>query len=500
MDEEKWSEVLKLAHGEKKSRRAIAKELGMSRNTVRRLLSGRGIAVARGASTSMLSPHEAQLCELLRQSPGIRAPAVLERLRADGYAGGVTIIRQWLRRARPHQRRREAFLTLEFGPGEAAQVDWADFGYALAGCARRVSCFVMVQCYSRQMYLEFTLSQRLPSLLRCMEHAHAFFGGTTSTDIFDNMKTVVRSLAAGRAQFNPQFMAYATSRGFSVTACNPRRGNEKGRVERPIGFIRERFWPGRKFQSLLDLNTQAFKWRDEFANRRVHEVTGKVPELVWRNEEASKLKPLPDTPYDVDDLLTTTVTKMFRVRFDSNDYSVPHHLVGQQVLVRANMQAVKVFLGPKLVAEHRRSWDVGEPVTLPAHQEGLLQLKPRALAGLLPAGLRELGDVGENYLKLMRASTRSMHAELRRLIWLCEMFGASATATAMQEVMHSGHVGVEYVEHVLRHRQGLKPQAAPLKLGDPNLDDISLPQPDLAPYDELSTHKTLDPHDDDDLG
>src|SRR5690606_28873483 len=129
-----------------------------------------------------------------------------------------------------------------------------------------------------------------------------------------------------------------------------------GRVERPIGFVRTRFWRGRRFTDLLDLNTQAMQWRDDIANNRRHEETGKVPSLVFRHEEQRHLKPIPDTAFNVDDVDTATVTKTFRVSFDRNRYSVPWRLASQAVVVRADDDVVGMFLGKKQVAAHRRSW------------------------------------------------------------------------------------------------------------------------------------------------
>jgi hypothetical protein len=193
-----------------------------------------------------------------------------------------------------------------------------------------------------------------------MERGLRFFGGVAVADIFDNMKTVVQSHTPQATIFNHRFLRYARARGFAVIACNVKKANEKGRVERPIGFVRTRFWPGRRFVDLVDLNTQAAVWRDDFANHRVHEDTGKVPALVFKNEEQRLLKPVPDVHFDTDDIESMTVTTTFRVSFDRNRYSVPARLVGQAVLLRATDDAVTIFLGPKPIAAHRRSWSVGE--------------------------------------------------------------------------------------------------------------------------------------------
>jgi transposase len=503
MDDQLQADVLRLALVDGLSARAIAKRLSLSRNTVRKLL---GRMPARkvnpsGPRTTVLEPYQQLIKDLIDEVPEMKAPAVLERLRPVGYTGGLTVVRDHLRRVRP-RRHREAFVTLNFHPGQAMQVDWGDFGYAIAGCPRRVSALVMALCYSRYLYIEFTLSQTFGTFVRAMERGLAFFGGTTLVDIFDNMKTVVLVHNHKVTRFNHSFVAYARARNFAIRACNPGKGNEKGRVERPIGFLRERFWPGRRFTSHLDLNQQATTWRDDFANNREHEETGKIPALVFRHEERHLLRPLSEqTPFETDDILSAGVTKRFRVRFDRNLYSVPPRLVGQSVVVRANDDVVAAYLGPKQIALHRRCWGIGEDIEAPSHRSAALQTKPRAAAGALPSQLAGLGETGVTYLRIFAAGKRSIAREIVRLTMLCELFSERATESAMQEVMATGHVGAEYVEYVLRHKRRLVPAPKPLRLGNPELDALNFAEPDLSVYDQLQPpHKTLDPGDPPDLG
>jgi transposase len=487
------AEVLKLRYVEGLSIRAIARRLQMARKTVGSILSTPKKPVREAAPrSSIVAEHDQVIRQLLDGSPEIKAPAVLERLRSHGYTGGLTVVRQRLRllRKKPSS---EVFLKLAFAPGEAVQVDWADFGFALPGVPRRVSAFVMVMAYSRKMYIEFTLSQSMGSFLRCMERAHAYFGGTTLVDVFDNMKTVVLANNPRGTVFNPTFVEYARVRQFAIQACNPGKANEKGVVERGIGFVRTRFWPGRRFTGLLDLNTQAAAWRDSFANGRVHEETGKVPDLVFEHEEKPKLRPLNTVQFDCDDRLSTTVTRQHRVHFDRNDYTVPWRLAAQSVMVRADDEIVRIFLGPKQIAVHVRSWNVREDVAHDSHTRGLLEQKPRAKAGDLPGELERLGEQGRRYFKLFASGNRSIQRETVRLVLLIELFGERATLDAMDEVMRSGHVGAEYIEYVLRHRRGLTPAPHVLKLGVQALDAISLSQPDLSLYDDLPARLTKDP-------
>jgi transposase len=487
-------EVLRLHFVEGLSIHAIGKRMKMSRKTVRKAL-GRGLPPRSDVHIasprrSMLDPFDDVIRKLLRDTPEMLAPAVLERLRPLGYIGAASILRDRISKLRQSPRR-EAFLSLHFPPASAVQVDWADFGFAIPGCPRRVSAFVMVLCYSRYLYIEFTLSQAMGTFLRCMERGLAFFGGTTLADIFDNMKTVVQSHTRVATVFNPRFIEYARTRGFAIKACNVGKGNEKGRVERPIGFVRKRFWPGRRFTGIDDLNLQAKEWRDSFANGREHEDTGKIPSLVFEHEERALLRPVRDVPFDADDLLSTGVTKLFRVAFDRNHYSVPWRLASQSVLARGDDTQVRVLLGTKTIACHARSWSVGAVIEDPAHCEGILARKPRAATGTLPVALLDLGETGERYFKILAAGSRSIQRESLRLTLLAELFTAATTASAMDEVMRTGHVGCEYVEFVIRHKRGLQPTHEPLRLHRPDLDSITLREPDLSLYD--SPVKTLDP-------
>jgi transposase len=492
------AQVLRLTYAEGLGIRAIARRLQMARKTVRKMLDGdraRKQDKPPVVRPRLLQPFEAAIRQILSETPAMQAPAMLERLRALGYRGGITILRDRLHTLRPHTQR-EPFLTLDFPPGAAAQVDWADFGFALPGCPRRVSAFVMVLCYSRYLYLEFTVSQAMGSFLRCMERGLRFFAGSTKVDIFDNMKTVVQSHTPTVTVFNARFLEYARVRQFGAVACNVGRGNEKGIVERPIGFVRERFWPGCRPSDLLDLNVKAVAWRDTFANNRVHDVTGKVPALVFEHEERRVLRPLRDVAFNIDDIDTATVSKTFRVRFDRNLYSVPPHLVDQTVLVRANDHNVSVFLGPKHVATHTRCWDTNKDIEDPAHRQLALAKKPRAGGSGLPPALAGLDATGVQYFKVLAAGTRSIRREMVRLTFLVELFGESATAAAVDDVMKTGHVGAEYVEYVLRHKKGLTPAADPLYLGNPVLDGIVLREPDLSLYDQLvAPAMTRDPGD-----
>jgi hypothetical protein len=372
-------------------------------------------------------------------------------------------------------------------PAERLDVDWAELGYVLPGVLRRVSALVAVLPYSRMIFVTFSLSHAMGAFLRCMDRALRFFGGRAALDVFDNMKTVVTGRFRGEPILHPTMVEYARVHGFAVSATKPRHPTGKPFVERGIGFLRTQFLPGARFSDLPTLERDAIAWRDTFANAREHEATGKVPALVLEHSERHALLPLREVHFDTDDVLTTSVGRTHQIGFDRNQYTVPWRLAGQRVLVRGDDDRVRVLLGHKQVCSHTRSWSAGTLITDASHEQGMREERRRGRLGELPDALGALGPSGEKYFALLAASRRSLRLKEQRLVLLAELVGVSATTSAIDEVMKTGHVGAEYVEHTMRFKR--RPSPAPLRLGNPALDSLAVREPDLAVYDEICARR-----------
>ena len=311
------AEILRLHYAEGWAHSRIAQHLGVNRKSVRKVVRRRSVALAPAPPRprgSLLTPFHARLQALLAQDPERSAVNLLQVLRGEGYRGGITILRAALARTRPRPPR-EAFVPLTFAPGEAFQVDWGEFGDVF-GLGRLVHAFVMVACFSRLLAVEFTFSQTLEAFLRCHEHAFAFFAGCGRELWYDNLASAVAERRGRLVRFNPRFLAYAGHYGFRPVACTVGRGQEKGRVEDAVKFLRGNFWPGRTFADLADLNAQARGWRDTFANQREHAATRKVPALLFAAERPHLL-PLRE-PYDTDEVRSAVVPPTWRLAFDGN--------------------------------------------------------------------------------------------------------------------------------------------------------------------------------------
>ena len=244
-----------------------------------------------------------------------------------GYPGGLTIVNMYVRQIRPPKRK--AFLKLTFARGECAQIDWGEYGsIAVGSTRRRLSFFVMVLCYSRQMYVEFTVSQTMEHFLGCHERAFAVLGVPTKIMV-DNLKSaVLRRLTGAAPVFNPRYLDYARHHAFKIAPCNVAAGNEKGRVESGVGYVKKNFLNGTEFTDFSAVNPAAQAWLNEIANVRIHGETHRRPVDLFA-EERGVLRAANPNPYDLARVLTLRASSQFRITLDTNRYSVPAEFANQ---------------------------------------------------------------------------------------------------------------------------------------------------------------------------
>jgi transposase len=216
---------------------------------------------------SMLDPYLPFMRQTLEAHPCLCATRLEQMLRDRGYTGSIEQLRRVVARLRPQPQ--EAFLRLQVFVGEQAQVDWASFGTVMIGRTKRaLSCFVMTLSWSRALYLEFFFDQTMESFLRSHVNAFRSFTGAARVLLYDNLKSAVLERYGSQIHFNPRLLELAAHYHFEPRPCQVRAGNQKGRVERAIRYVRDSFWAARTFTTLEDCNRQALKWRDEVAHQR----------------------------------------------------------------------------------------------------------------------------------------------------------------------------------------------------------------------------------------
>lgn len=292
---EDWVDVISL-HRQGLSIRAISRRLGISRNAVRRALRRGGPPVyCRPKRPSKLDPYKDYLLQRLTEFPELSAAALFDEVRALGYSGGISILKDFTQPYR--MRRKEPAVRFETPPGKQAQADWAELGtHVITGEPTTLHLFVMVLGFSRAMYAVATASAGTESFLACHAAAFESFGGMPAEVLYDNAKVVVLSRAAGQTKFNPAFLDFAGRYGFAPRLCRPYRAKTKGKVERSIGYIRDRFFVGRSFTGLDDLNDQLSLWIDSKANQRIHATTGERPIDRLRRENLLPFSLAPTRP------------------------------------------------------------------------------------------------------------------------------------------------------------------------------------------------------------
>ena len=367
------AEIRRLYFGEHWKVGTIAAALGVHHETVRAALQHETGGTRRGVSRpSALDPFLPFIRDTLTQYPRLRATRLHEMLRQRGYPGSAVQVRRLVRRLRPqattHVYRRVVTLA-----GEQAQVDWGTFGKVRIGHGvRAVSGFVMVLGYSRALFALFTLDQTLESFLRGHVAAFEALGGSARTLVYDNLRSAVLDRRGTAIQFHPRLLELAGHYHFAPRPCTPARGNEKGKVERQIQYLRHAFFAARPFRDLDDLNAQFRRWRDDIAHQRRHPEQRDRPVAAVLAEEQPRLLPLPVHPFETDVMRAVRSGKTPYVRFDRNQYSIPHTQVRRPLTLVANATTVRVLDGQTELARHRRSYDTGQTIEDAAHLEGLL--------------------------------------------------------------------------------------------------------------------------------
>jgi transposase len=372
---ELWAEIRAMHRVDGLSIRKIARQLRVARNTVRAVLrSAEPPRYLRESGPSKLDPFRGRIAELLAEYPRLSAVRVQEILAAEGYAGGRTILRDYLHQVRPKPIR--AFQRTVYQPGEIAQADWARMPDPLPdayGKPRPVYAFVMVLGYSRLLTVVFSFRTRLVDFLRCHAEALAFFGGVPRTVVYDNLKSVVLRRRGAEVTFNPQFLPFADRYGFRPLATWPGEPHEKGLVERPIHYVKDNFWYGRKFASLEDLQSQGNNWRDRTCNMRIHNGLEERP--IDRFElERPHLQALPEEPYQAEEILFAKASRWGYVRLDGNEYSIPLILAGRKLAAKLDARSVRIYDQGRLMAQHARCFGHHQVITLPGHQMRLWSL------------------------------------------------------------------------------------------------------------------------------
>jgi transposase len=304
------------------SKAEVARELGVCRRTVYNWIEAGQLDRELDEAPVRYSPRppvprkldrfrgivEARLSEF----PRLTATRLFDEIRAGGYAGGYTELKEYVRKVRPTPAV-DPVVRFETPPGQQGQVDFAEFRLPWG----KRYALVVVLAHSRLLWLQFYERQTMAVLMHGLEEAFAFFGGVPAELLFDQMKAVIiddERASGGQLLENAEFVRFAAHWGFRIRACRPYRAKTKGKVERPIGYVRQSFFYARSFLNDVDLNAQALFWLNHTANLRRHRTTGEGPRVRFERDERVRLKALAPRPYRSLTVVATKPTRAAQAR------------------------------------------------------------------------------------------------------------------------------------------------------------------------------------------
>lgn len=493
------AQILRYYHVEKWRMNTIARQLHVHHGTVARVLRQAGLPrLGAPARPSAIDPYLPFMRETLQRFPTLTASRLYAMVVERGYRGRPDHFRHLVSLHRPRAPA-EAYLRLRTLPGEQAQVDWAHFGHLAIGRARRaLMAFVMVSSYSRSIYLRFFLEARMENFLRGHVGAFAAWSGVPRVLLYDNLKSAVLERVGEAIRFHPTLLAFAAHHRFEPRPVALARGNEKGRVERAIRYVREAFFAARSYVDLADLNAQAAAWCNGPAAERAcpQEPALRVREALA--QEQPQLLALPEHPYPVLERVVVKVGKTPYVRFDLNDYSIPHTHVRRHLVVLAEPERVRVVDATTVLAEHPRSYDKGASIEDPAHLEALVRTKRAARQHRATDRLAHAAPAARTLL--VRAAERghnlgSITAALGRLL---DRYGGAELQAAIEAALAQDVPHPNAVRLALERRRQERHQPPPVAVALPahlQAREVAVAPHRLDTYDQL-THTPEPNHDD----
>ncbi len=495
VSDELQANILRFHHVEKWRVGTIASQLGVHHSTIKRVLAETGIPKRKIlVHRSIMDPYLSFILDTLQRYPTLTASRLYAMVQERGYPGGADHFRHLISCYRPRPAA-EAYLRLRMLPGEQAQVDWGHFGYMTIGQARRpLMAFVMVLSYSRKIYLHFYLNQRTENFLRGHEKAFQSFAGVPRVLLYDNLKSAVLERQGDAIRFNPTLLSFAAHYHFEPRPCAVYRGNEKGRVERAIRYVRDNFFAARQYSSLDDLNAQANHWCEtQAANRPCPEDKTRSVRDVFQ-EEQPRLIAIPDNPFPVDETETVHIGKTPYARFDLNDYSVPHDHVRKTLTVQATLDVVTILDGVTVLAKHPRNYDKAKQIECPEHIATLIERKKRARLHRGQNRLTHAIDCARDFLDAAALRGYTLGSTTNQLMSLLDDYGASVLEEAMKDALGRGVPHPNAVRLSLQRRQDERQQLPSIAVSlsnDKRVNELVVKPHKLSDYDVLNQQKPM---------
>lgn len=468
----------------------ICTALGVHHETVERVL-GLKDRKKPEPRPKALDSYRDFLLEQLQRYPRLRATRLFDMIRDRGYEGSPRSVRTYVHEIRPRTQA-PAFLHCNPLCAEQAQVDWAQVGSVpVPGGRRPLWVFVQVLAFSRALYAELVFDQTVPSLGRSLLRAAQFFGGLPRQYLFDNPKTVVLARSGDQVRFQPDLLDLCTKLLVEPRLCAVYAPQQKGRVERAVRYLRDRFFEGRVLSDRDQGNQDLWTFLRTIAPQRPHpDFKDRTLQQVFEEQERPHLLPLPAVLPPVELCIPVHLDKYAHFQFDSNRYSVPARYAQRTLTLLADEQHLRLLDRDQEVARHPRCWGRHQRCSQPQHQQQTLARRPAAHRSVAQERLCQVFPQMDLLLQRWLAAGANLGLHTQRALKLLDLYGETLFAQAAQLALaheRSDPAALnQFLEQLRRQRN--TPVPIPMTLG-PHVPDAPVPSHPLEGYD----HDDSDP-------
>lgn len=499
---DKIKEVRELKYINGFSIREICRRAKLSRNTVRKILRRDATKLTYSRQNNP-QPIRGSIKELIetwvsedqdvRRKQRRKALRMYEILKdAHGYKGSYETVARCYRQAKQNlnSQQAEAYIPLEFGPGEAYQFDWSPILAYIGGELVELQLGVTTLCHSRYFFARAYPCQKQELMLDLHTRAFGFFGGTCRRGIYDNLKTAVKEILKGKHRnLQERFIEFSSHYLIAPEFCNPASGNEKGRVENKIGYIiRNFFAPIPWFDSIEELNERLLAWCISCARSKTHpEIRDKTIYQVYEQEK-DNLVCLPAHIFECCRIQQAIVSPISLVRLDNNYYSVPTDYISQTVQVRGYADEVVISSGSRKIGWHKRSYEWGKQIFNPYHYLSALARKPGAFRDGKPFKNWILPDIFNQYRRLLSEKYPDGDRYFVRTLILLKDYSLPEVTETLKAAVSQGVLGDSYVLALLKQKREPEVEHTVVSVRV-ELSKYRAPERPLSEYDTLLANR-----------
>lgn len=464
-------------HKQRLKQSVIAKQLGCHRHTIANVLNREGfIEKQTRTKGSLFDPYQSQIEEWVKKDISIlRQFEIL----TQNYGVKSTYVNlcKYIQARFPKQK--EAFGVQVTEPGEVAELD---FGYVgmfpgQLGTLVKTYGFVVVLLYSRLGFYAITYDQKLPTLIHELENAFSYFSGVPKRLKVDNMKTAILRNQHYDLEYNLDFLEFAYHYNTVIIPCTPYSPEQKGTVESGVKYLQGNFIAGRTFSDSTDMKRQLKEWMEDYANKRLHGTTRKVPYEEFVSKEASVLQPLPEEDFTFFNRCVRTVSANCHIHLENNYYSVPSSLVGEEVTVRWNRSLVRIVFAGEQVALHLKTNGAGSYVTQRVHLPDYKVYSQTEYQKRFEEQMASIGEAAHEYFHFLLVNKESYwFRSVRAILGFIREYGNEAVNLTLKRAMYYKVTDLTTLKNILEKKLYLLTEEPRLLNGQVSQMDASTEQ------------------------